>query len=54
LDLGVKPAGFYISKESSAYWDGKNSEGENVSSGIYFYNLQTDDYSATKRMLIIK
>ncbi|MDZ7262722.1 MAG: T9SS type A sorting domain-containing protein, partial [candidate division KSB1 bacterium] len=35
-------------------WDGKNSKGENVSSGIYFYNLKSKDASITKKMLLIR
>jgi hypothetical protein len=54
LDLGFKPAGFYLSKTRAAYWDGKNGLGEPVSSGIYFYHLQTDDKSATRKMLLMK
>jgi len=54
LNLGRKLAGVYITKERASYWNGRNNAGEKVSSGIYFYQLQADDYSATKRMLILK
>jgi hypothetical protein len=54
LDLGYKSAGRYTQRAKSAYWDGKNEAGEKVSSGVYFYSLQTKDYSQTKKMVISK
>ena len=54
LDLGHKPAGFYASREKSAYWDGRNESGESVSSGIYFYQIQAGEFSATRKMTILK
>ena len=54
LDLGLKPTGSYMTPSTAAYWDGKNSVGERVSSGIYFYTLQTADFAATRRMVILK
>ncbi len=54
LDLGHKSAGFYISKHAAAYWNGKNAVGEHVSSGIYFYTIQSGNYTATKKMTISK
>lgn len=35
-------------------WDGKNDSGEDVSSGIYFYQLKTNELSESKRMALIK
>jgi cytoskeletal protein RodZ len=54
LDLGHKSVGSYTTTAAAAYWDGKNNAGEHVSSGIYFYTLQTDKFSATRRMVILK
>ena len=54
LDLGVKTAGTYRMPSRAAYWDGKNEMGERVASGIYFYTLQTPEFSATRRMVILK
>ena len=54
LDLGWQPVGAYMTPSSAAYWDGKNAVGERVASGIYFYTLQTSDFAATRRMVILK
>jgi hypothetical protein len=54
LDLGHKQAGFYLSKDKAAYWDGKNEAGEALSSGVYFYQLQAGDFTATGKMLMVK
>ena len=54
LDLGWQPVGSYMTPSSAAYWDGKNAVGERVASGIYFYTLQTADFTATRRMVILK
>ncbi len=35
-------------------WDGKDSQGTPVSSGIYYYKLETKDYSKIKKMLLLK
>ena len=54
LDLGWQATGSYMTPSSAAYWDGKNAVGERVASGIYFYTLQTADFTATRRMVILK
>ena len=54
LDLGFKQEGFYMTRSTAAYWDGRNNMGEQVASGVYFYSLQTPDFSATRKMLILK
>ena len=54
LDLGWQPTGSYMTPSSAAYWDGKNAVGERVASGIYFYTLQTSNFAATRRMVILK
>ena len=40
--------------EHSIVWDGTNSGGENVASGIYFYILATDFGQETKTMTLIR
>ncbi len=54
LDLGHQQAGYYTSRSRAVYWDGCNDIGEKVSSGIYFYQLQTEKTSLLRKMLILK
>ncbi len=54
FDLGLQSAGFYTEKGSAVYWDGHNERGEAVASGTYFYQLRAGDYSAMRRMVIVK
>ena len=54
LAFGHQAAGFYEGRHRAAYWDGRNAQGEPVASGVYFYHLSAGDYSATRRMLILK
>ncbi len=35
-------------------WDGKDEKGKEVSSGIYFYRLDTENYQKTKKMTLVK
>jgi len=52
LDLGYKQPGFYVNERKSAYWDGKNDEGENVASGVYFYTIKAGVFSSARKMVI--
>ena len=52
--LGHQAAGRYQNRSRAIYWNGKNEFGEQVASGVYFYHLSTEDYSATRKMLILK
>ena len=54
LSLGYQVAGQYLSRSRAAYWDGRNHVGEPVASGLYFYTLTAGDFSATRKMLILK
>ena len=54
LDLGHQPAGYYTNKIQAAYWNGRNNLGEIVGSGVYFYHLQAGDFSATRKLVILK
>jgi hypothetical protein len=38
----------------SVLWDGRNDSGEDVASGIYFYQLRVRDYSETKTLVLLK
>ena len=54
LELGYQSEGYYTERNQAAYWDGRNALGERVASGLYFYTLTADDFSATRKMLIRK
>ena len=54
LAMGHQAAGMYQSRSRAAYWDGRNQLGEAVASGLYFYTLTAGDFTATRRMLILK
>ena len=54
LSLGHQVAGHYLSRSRAAHWDGRNQVGEPVASGLYFYTLTAGDFTATRKMLIVK
>ena len=63
LNVGFQAAGTYRTQSRAAYWDGRNSVGESVASGTYFYtltahyrnqNLSESQFTATRRMVIVK
>ena len=54
LDLGHKAAGYYTNRSRAVHWDGRNNIGERVTSGIYFYQLQADNLSRIRKMVILK
>ena len=54
LDLGHQPAGYYTNRSHAAHWNGRNAVGEKVASGIYFYQLQADNMSLLRKMVILK
>ncbi len=49
LQNGKQQAGKY-----SVEWDGRNEAGDQVSAGMYFYRLQTDGYTAGRKMFILR
>ena len=54
LAIGHRDVGTYKNRSQAAYWDGRNELGESVASGVYFYALTAGDFSATRKMLILK
>lgn len=53
LNLGYKTVGLYINRDRAAYWDGRNQQGEEVSSGVYFYSIEAGDFSNMRKLTIL-
>ena len=54
LELGHQREGYYTSRSRAAYWDGRNHIGERVASDVYFYQLEADNMSLLRKMVILK
>ena len=54
LALRHQSAGFYTNRSRAAHWDGRNTSGERVAAGIYFYQLQADKVTPLRKMVILK
>jgi len=54
IQLGHIPAGSYVESNRAIYWDGRTEDGEQVSSGTYFYQIQAEGYTDTRKMVILK
>ena len=54
LNVGHRIAAAYESQSKAIYWNGKNSLGEQVASGVYYYSLTAGEFSATRKMVILK
>jgi hypothetical protein len=55
--LGEKVWGFERRYEAGSYilmWDGKNSSGKDIASGIYFCKISAGNYHATRKMILTK
>ncbi|HOP07665.1 MAG TPA: T9SS type A sorting domain-containing protein [candidate division Zixibacteria bacterium] len=46
---GIADAGY-----NEVTWDGRNNTGAPVASGIYFYRLVSDNYTETRKMMLLK
>ncbi len=40
--------------ENTVIWDGRDSQGDAVASGVYLYRLSADTYIETKKMMLLK
>ena len=49
LVQGVQPAGYH-----TVVWNGRNSHGQMVASGLYFYRIASGSFSETKKMVLLK
>lgn len=49
LANGEFPAGTH-----TVTWDGRDSDGQTVSSGVYFYRISTDTFTDAKKMMLLK
>ena len=54
LELGYRAEGYYRVRGRAAHWEGRNNVGERVASGLYFYQLETDNVSLLRKMVILK
>lgn len=54
LNLENLSAGYYTSRHTAIYWNGRNEQGERVASGVYIYQLQSGNEVSTKRMVMLK
>ncbi|MBM3236551.1 T9SS type A sorting domain-containing protein [Candidatus Poribacteria bacterium] len=54
LNPGVQNAGVYLTKDKAVYWDGRSNIGEKVASGVYYYTLRAGDFTATRKMVVVK
>ena len=43
-----------LAGEHSVVWNGTNDSGKSVSSGVYFYKLESGKYTSTKKMIMMK
>jgi hypothetical protein len=43
------PSGYY-----KVIWDGKDSSGDDVASGVYFYQIRASGYTKAKKMILLK
>jgi hypothetical protein len=49
LESGAMEAG-----QHSVRWGGRNTAGERVSSGVYFYKIEAGPFTATRKMLVLR
>ena len=49
IDFGIKEPGSY-----RALWNGRDLQGDLVSSGVYFYTLASTNYRVTRRLIIVR
>jgi len=43
-----------VAGDKTAYWNGRDDNGNEVTSGIYFYRIKAGEFTQTKKMVILK
>ena len=46
--------GHWTAGEHAVAWDGRDERGRRVTSGVYYYRLETADFAETKRVTVLK
>lgn len=54
IELGDLPAGVYVGRDKAVRWNGVNRHGERSASGYYFYQLRAGDFTAVRKMMVVK
>jgi hypothetical protein len=54
IDLGSREAGYHVSRDAAAYWDGRNATGETVAGGVYLYELVAGARRDMRRLVVLK
>lgn len=54
LDLGYRLPGKYTTEATAAHWDGKDENGQRISSGVYFYNIKAGNFTATRKLIVLQ
>jgi M6 family metalloprotease-like protein len=44
----------YVEGKHTVIWNGRDSNGQGVGSGIYLYRMTTDNFTTTKKMILMK
>ena len=59
LDIRGRAVRTLINKEQrfgyqSVVWDAKNDDGDDVSSGVYFYQIRSSNFNAVGKLVFVK
>jgi len=54
LNLGRLSAGYYVSRDRAAHWDGRNERGERAASGVYVVELIAGKGRFVRRIALMK
>jgi len=54
LHLGRKQPGQYMDRQKAAYWDGRNDQGEQVASNIYFTVMEAGKFQDVRKIVMVR